>query len=254
VKVLISWSGERSAQIARLLRDWLPGVLPDIEPWMSAHDLRKGGRWAHDLTHQLSETHFGLIVVLPENKNSAWLNFEAGAISKWVEFANVAPVLFGLEVSELTGPLAQFQGTVFTKEDFVRLLMSIASATGKPIVEVAIERTLNFSWSALLDRIGAILRMPVPMSESSSVDAVNDEGALDEEKAAVVIQIGTSSDNFMTEQDVVQAVQMKRAKVQLFLAELTQAGYLAVENAPMIGDCYRVIGKGVKYMMKRGLL
>jgi hypothetical protein len=253
VKVLISWSGERSAQIARLLRDWLPGVLPDIEPWMSAHDLRKGGRWAHDLARQLSETHFGLIIVLPENQHSAWLNFEAGAISKWVEFGNVAPVLFGLEASELRGPLSQFQATAFSKDDLVRLLTSVASAAGKPRDEATIARALDFSWPALLDRVGAILKMSAPFQEAPA-EEVNDGNPLSEEKTAIIIKIGTSSDNFMTEQEVVDGIQMRRAKAQLFLGELVQAGYLTTEHAPMIGVCYRVASKGTKYLLEQGLI
>jgi hypothetical protein len=221
---------------------------------MSAQDLRKGGRWSHDLARQLSETHFGIIVVLPENQHSAWLNFEAGAISKWVEFANVAPVLFGVEASELRGPLAQFQATVFSKDDFVRLLTSIASAIGKPAAEATIARTLEFSWSVLLERIGAVLRVPAPLQESSDVEAASNGNSLSEEKAAIIVQIGTSNDNFMTEQEVVQAVQMKRAKAQLLLGELVQAGYLSTERAPMIGDCYRVAGKGTKFLIERELI
>jgi hypothetical protein len=254
MKILISWSGERSGQIARLLRDWLPGIVPNIEPWMSANDLRKGGRWAHDLASQLSETHFGLIVVLPENQQSPWLNFEAGAISKWVEFANVAPVLFGLEAAELRGPLTQFQATVFSKADFVRLLTSIASATGKPATESTIERALDFSWPVLLDRVGVILKMPAPLQEPSATDAASGGNSVSEEKSALIIRIGSSNDNLMTEEGIVQAFKMKRAKAQLLLGELVQAGYLSTEYTPMIGDCYRVIGKGTKYLIERGLI
>src|SRR6185503_7320009 len=100
------------------------------------------------------------MVVLPENSNSAWLNFEAGAISKWVESSNVAPVLFGLQASELRGPLAQFQATVFSRDDFVRLLIAIASSIGKPAAEAPIERALDFSWPVLQDRVDAVLGKP----------------------------------------------------------------------------------------------
>jgi hypothetical protein len=35
MKVFISWSGEPSRTIASALNDWLEGVLPQVEPWMS---------------------------------------------------------------------------------------------------------------------------------------------------------------------------------------------------------------------------
>jgi hypothetical protein len=224
---------------------------------MSTHDLRKGGRWAHDLARQLAETHFGLIAVLPENSSSAWLNFEAGAISKWVESSNVAPVLFGLQASELRGPLAQFQATVFSKDDFVRLLISIASSIGKPAAEAKIERAIDFSWPVLKDRVDAVLRMPVHFQEYATAGVAGDGGegsSLSEEKAAIVTQIGTSNDNYMDEKEVVAAVNMKRAKVQLLLGELVQAGYLSTEHVPMVGECYQVAPRGSKYLIERGLI
>jgi len=100
-RILISWSGERSEKIAEILREWLPSILPGVEPWLSSEDIRKGSRWSLQLATELEATQFGLLVVVPENQGSPWLNFEAGAISKWVEHARVAPLLFGMSPSEL---------------------------------------------------------------------------------------------------------------------------------------------------------
>jgi hypothetical protein len=35
VKIFISWSGDRSHQLAQALHGWLPLVLPYVEPWLS---------------------------------------------------------------------------------------------------------------------------------------------------------------------------------------------------------------------------
>jgi hypothetical protein len=44
MKVFISWSGSRSKQIAKILHDWLPIVLQNIEAFMSTEEIEKGMR------------------------------------------------------------------------------------------------------------------------------------------------------------------------------------------------------------------
>ena len=39
MKIFISWSGEQSREMAEALRDWIPDVLPEAEPWMSVADI-----------------------------------------------------------------------------------------------------------------------------------------------------------------------------------------------------------------------
>jgi hypothetical protein len=53
VKLFISWSGSRSHQIARILRESLPNVLPHVEPWFSSEDIAKGTRWSIELGKEL---------------------------------------------------------------------------------------------------------------------------------------------------------------------------------------------------------
>ena len=82
MKIVISWSGERSKAIAEIFRLWLPCCLQYIEPWMSDSDIPKGKRWALELAGQLAGANFGLVCLTPENLYSPWVNFEAGALSK----------------------------------------------------------------------------------------------------------------------------------------------------------------------------
>jgi hypothetical protein len=44
-----------------------------------------------------------------ENLTSPWIMFEAGAISKVVEEGLVCPIVFGINKTDLVGPLASFQ-------------------------------------------------------------------------------------------------------------------------------------------------
>jgi hypothetical protein len=109
VKVFISWSGDRSRQVAEALREWMPQVLQFVDPWLSARDIDKGARWGTDIANELSASHFGIICVTPENQMAPWLLFEAGAISKQVDQSRVTPYLFKMRPSQLKQPLAFFR-------------------------------------------------------------------------------------------------------------------------------------------------
>jgi len=254
-RILVSWSGERSEKIAEVLREWLPAVLPGVEPWLSSEDTRKGSRWSLQLAAELETTLFGLLVVLPENQDSPWLNFEAGAVSKSVEHPRVAPLLFGMSPSELRGPLALFQATEFTKNDVLRLLKSIAAATGA--TADAVESALNFSWSALQRRIHAILDATDASLPGEPIRAASKDNAtivLTDEHEAILKKIGDSEGNFMTERDVAEALRTKHAKAQMLLEELVNAGHLSSKHVAMLGECYSLTAKGTKHLVERGLI
>ena len=111
MKVFISWSGERSRQLALCLKNWLPKVIQSLQPWMSAEDIRAGGRWLLEIGTQPEETSFGVVCLKPENLKEPWILFEAGALGKMLRTASVCPYLLGVEPSTIAGPLAQFRSS-----------------------------------------------------------------------------------------------------------------------------------------------
>src|SRR4051812_36495571 len=115
MKIFISWSGERSKAIAEALHEWLPDVIQAIEPWMSANDIEKGARWRSGLATELEQTSVSVICLTPENLESPWIHFEAGALSKQQQNTYVCTFLFGLEPIDVREPLAQFQATKSAK-------------------------------------------------------------------------------------------------------------------------------------------
>ncbi len=109
MKVFVSWSGERSKQMAAALKEWLPTAIQYLEPWMSDTDIHAGDRWADKMATELKESNVGIVCVTGENLTSEWLHFEAGALSKLMQNTRVITVLLDLDVQAVSGPLTLFQ-------------------------------------------------------------------------------------------------------------------------------------------------
>jgi TIR domain len=125
MKIFISWSGERSHLLAQALHGWLPLVLHYVKPWLSEADVAAGERWAQAVAKELETSNFGIICVTPENLGSPWVLFEAGALAKSMQGAKVIPLLFNLEFSDISGPLAQFQAKKVERSGLAEVVNSI---------------------------------------------------------------------------------------------------------------------------------
>ncbi|MDI4656614.1 TIR domain-containing protein [Xanthobacter autotrophicus] len=125
MKVFISWSGELSHKVAMCLRDWLPNVVQTLIPYVSSEDIDKGTRWSQDIAGELADSFYGILCVTDSNIEAPWLNFEAGALSKSMDSANVSPFLINIKRADLKGPILQFQSTIFEKEDIRKLVCSL---------------------------------------------------------------------------------------------------------------------------------
>src|SRR6267142_2388272 len=108
--VFISWSKETSRRVAVALRSWLPEVIQNISVWVSDIDIAAGSRNATEISDSLLKAKVGIVCLTPSNLVAPWLLFEAGAISKAVGNKNfVCPYLFGLKITAIQKPLADFQ-------------------------------------------------------------------------------------------------------------------------------------------------
>ena len=54
MKVFISWSGDRSRQLAEVIHWWLPHVMQFTKPYFSPSDIDKGKRWSDDISKELA--------------------------------------------------------------------------------------------------------------------------------------------------------------------------------------------------------
>jgi len=131
MKVFIHWSGDRSKQLAEAIHWWLPNVLQFVKPYFGPADIEKGARWANDISKELEQSKIGIIAMTEENLASPWIMFEAGAISKVVGEARVCPIVFGIDKTDLVGPLAMFQAIEFNRTEVRQLLTTINNAAAK---------------------------------------------------------------------------------------------------------------------------
>jgi hypothetical protein len=157
-KVFISWGGDVSYKLGEALSEWLPSVLQHVKAYFSPDDIQKGTKWESEISTELAATNIGIICLTRDNTERPWILFEAGALAKQVGKAKVCPLLFNLEPAELKGPLATFQSTRFTKEDFKLLLTSINSeAADSKLEPKALDNVFEKWWPDLDDKVAKVL-------------------------------------------------------------------------------------------------
>jgi len=147
MKVFVSWSGDLSRNVAEVLRTHLPRIIQGLDVFMSKHDMESGGRWSIQLAEELEEARFGILCLTPDNLDSPWILFEAGALTKHVE-GRACGLLFGnLGPEDIVGPLSQFQNRSFTPEEFGALLADLNAGLPRPLSEQDLALTLRKWWA-----------------------------------------------------------------------------------------------------------
>jgi hypothetical protein len=146
MKVFISWSGDQSKEAARVLKEWLPAVIQAVRPYFSPVDIEKGARWSSEIAKELGQSGVGIICLTKGNLTAPWIMFEAGALATSMEKSRVVPLLLGVDPSELSGPLAQFQASGFNKEEMRKLLKSVNSALPDGALETDVLNAVFEKW------------------------------------------------------------------------------------------------------------
>ncbi len=178
MKVFISWSGERSRKLGEAFRTWLPAVLQTAKPYFTPNDIEKGNRWSSDIANELDSSSVGIFCITPENINSPWIMFEAGAISKKVDQSLVCPILFNLSNSDISGPLTQFQTTLFDKRDIKALIKGINSANSEGKLDDEVLNTVfEMWWPKLEEMVNPILEE----KELENIDSIRSDRSILEE-------------------------------------------------------------------------
>lgn len=158
MKIFISWSGTQSQKAAEILKQWIPCVIQSVEPYFSSADIDKGARWSTDIAKELQDASYGILCVTKENLSSAWLNFEAGALSKSIEQSKVCPFLVDLKPSDIQdSPILQFQMANASKDDVFKLFKSINTNLGDmKLNEGVLSTTFETFWPKIEEALKEI--------------------------------------------------------------------------------------------------
>lgn len=125
VKLFISWSGDKSKEVAELLHRWLRYVIQALEPWVSTEDIETGAVWFTKICEEIKEVCNSIIVVTKENKEKPWIMFEAGALCKGEDANRVNILLVDVEPNEIRQPLASFNMAKANKDGLRKLIHSL---------------------------------------------------------------------------------------------------------------------------------
>lgn len=214
MKVFISWSGERSKFVAAKLRDWLPDVIQDVEPWMSASDIDAGARWGQSVQEELSESRFGIICVTNDNQTAPWILFEAGALAKTINDTFVCPYLIGLESSGLeAGPLTQFQAKTATEEGTLDLLRTLNKSMKEAgLTDEKLDRAFKRWWPDLKDALSSIPPVQNPATKRPREDMI-EEILVDTREIKRILQ--TNSESKPTDIGAGEALKLIRKNQEL---------------------------------------
>jgi len=216
LEVFISWSGPRSHAIAKHLKEWLPDVVRNAEPWLSSEDINKGAQWLTELNAKLSTTAFGILVLTPENIDKPWLLYEAGVISQALKDRRCCPILCGLKSTDVKWPLAQFQSTpVNSKQDMLKLLKQIHIACeGNETKTEQLARWFAAEWDSFDEKVKAELQKDSSISEEATTPRTSQQEMIEEVLQTVRRMSKTTTEVKPTKpfgQSVSQSVNIHRA-------------------------------------------
>lgn len=179
MKIFISWSGDASKVVASALHEAIGEVFNDVDPWMSAEDIKPGQQWFPELMTTLQDTRFAIACLTRSNLSAPWVLFEAGAVSGHFGAMKLAPLLLEGAIKDLADPLGSFNGVTFDKGGVGALFKSINESLPKPLTKTALGASVEAVWpglqkaaqaALLLDRPPVDVFLSVPMAAFTSDD------------------------------------------------------------------------------------
>lgn len=187
MKVFISWSGNLSCEIAKVLKKWIPCIIQSVDVFFSSEDIEKGNDWDKIISTELEECNYGIVCLTKDNVDAPWLNFEAGAIAKSLD-SKVSSLMVNIKPSDMKGPISRYQATKIEKEDFFKLLVSINIALERPLETEILKNTFDIMWDKFEKEIIDVISRNVKAETSEKSNKKLEEENLVEEILQILRQ------------------------------------------------------------------
>ncbi|WEV68913.1 toll/interleukin-1 receptor domain-containing protein [Bifidobacterium sp. ESL0775] len=111
--------------MAELFQASIPNFLqPCNNFFLSKNDINGGDAWFSAITTELDDSPLALVFITRENKDSPWLNIEAGAFLGKLGRKKVIPILVDLKKPDYDGPLNSLQVREATDQEEMRNLLT----------------------------------------------------------------------------------------------------------------------------------
>lgn len=218
--VFVSWSKSASRSVAEVFADWLPRVIQECEPFISS-DTEKGDVWFDTIERNLADARVGVLFLTPENQDSAWLNYEAGALRtlRSGNMQKLCAVFIGMRTADYDGPIKNFQMTNFTeKDDMLKLLKAINGAADRPLDAQRLQDEFEEKWDRL--RIDTEAAVAAAAESASAIAQSPKKTRSSEEKLDEVLDLLRE---MRFARPLVTSGHKERAKRELELEERRQA-------------------------------
>lgn len=160
MKVFMSWSGDRSREVAKLLDYWVKCVVQASRPWISTSGIDSGSIWFNQISGELQDTTFGIICLTKENKEAPWILFEAGALAKGLASSRVCTFLIDLQTKDIRDPLAQFNHTLPNSDSMWKLVSTLNGSLPEPsrLDVIILKGVFETYWPQFEEKFTAILK------------------------------------------------------------------------------------------------
>ena len=122
--------------------------------WLSSQDISKGSRSTLEIAQALAAAKAGIICLTPNNLTEPWILFEAGGVAKTVDKTLACTLLIGLEPSDVSKPLGEFQHTRLNEKELLQLVQDLNKAAGESArKDTEIDKAFKLCWPELRARL-----------------------------------------------------------------------------------------------------